>query len=111
MYLHKLLYILFVWIGFQGLMGQSSSIKPIDQKFRKFEILSLPSSQLYGSISAQRSEQKNITLNNWDLTLFDSEIISSKYTARIAGSNGILEERAPSVLALNGYTRQEEGLV
>ncbi|HMS99511.1 MAG TPA: PKD domain-containing protein [Saprospiraceae bacterium] len=106
MYLHKLLYILFVWIGFQGLMGQSSSFKPIDQKFRKFEILNLPSAQLYSSISAQRSEQKKITLNNWDLTLFDSEIISANYSARIATANGILQERAPSVLALNGYTRQ-----
>lgn len=105
MYLQKLLYIFFACISFQALNGQTVT-KPLNQKFRKFEILQLSAQQLYNNLASQRSDQKQVTFNDWDLTLFDSEIISPDYTTRIATENDIQVRRAPAVVALNGYTRQ-----
>ncbi len=106
MNLRKLLTFFLAVLFFQSLFGQQTTNLNLDKKFRTYQILDLPSAQLYHEIASQRSEQKKITLQNWDITLFDSEVISPRYKARIATANGIITENAPKVAALNGYTRK-----
>lgn len=101
-----LLYILFIFATSSVLSAQETPKVDLSKKFRKYDIISLPAAQFYNTLNVQRSEEKKITINNWDLSLFDSEIISPSYKARLATPEGIIEERAPQVLALNGYTRQ-----
>ncbi|MFN8318312.1 MAG: PKD domain-containing protein [Saprospiraceae bacterium] len=103
--LRKLLSFFFALTLFYNLYAQSATGVDLSKKFKNYQIVQLPSDQLYNQLVSQRSDAKQMTLQNWDLTLFDSEIISPHYTARIATASGIKTEKAPTIAPMNGYTR------
>ena len=46
-----------------------------------------------------------MTLQNWDLTLFDSEIISPIIQPELYSQRNKTEKKAPTIAPMNGYTR------
>lgn len=80
-----------------------SAQKSPSNYFSRFEILNTQASIIKNELTNQRSEQMNLTLNGWELTLFDSKILSPGYQLRTP--DGIITEKRNLPLTLNGYTR------
>lgn len=98
----KLLYVLCAVILFSNLtMSQN-----LNDKFKSYKIVNLESSKLKSSILTQRSDEKKIVIDKWEISLFNSDIISPKYKLRVSTSGGVLEEKSSLPLAMNGYTRE-----
>ncbi|MFM2394959.1 MAG: hypothetical protein RLZZ546_2942, partial [Bacteroidota bacterium] len=77
----------------------------LNEKFKNYRIINVESSKLKSDISAQRSEEKKVIIDKWEMTLFNSDIISSKYKLRVSTSNGVIEHKSAKPIAMNGYTR------
>lgn len=71
--------------------------------FSSFEIMNVQASLIKNELTNQRSEQMNLSLNGWELTLFDSKILSPQYQIRTP--EGVVTEKRKLPLTLNGYTR------
>jgi PKD repeat protein len=75
----------------------------LSQNFKDYEIVNFKSASLKSNLMSQRSDEKKLTLKNWEMTLFDSKIISNNYRLTTAIPD-FTKRDLP--LAMNGYTRE-----
>lgn len=85
--------------GFQ-LNGQDTSP---EQLFRKYRVINVDSRTAFQSMNTRRSEVHRFSIDGWDLTLVDSEIISENYVSKDHNGN-ILRQGRPDIIPMNGYT-------
>ncbi len=78
----------------------------LKESFSKYQIVSIDAKSLKSSIESQRSDEKKIVIEGHEMTLFYSNIISSKYKLIVASNNGTREEKNTLPIPMNGYTRK-----
>ncbi|MBK8700248.1 MAG: PKD domain-containing protein [Saprospiraceae bacterium] len=96
-------FILFLFITFT--LKSQVGLSALQNKFRHYTILDLNAAALTSDLSSQRSDQKQVRIDRWEMTLFNSGIISPNYSVRHATPEGIVVSAATTALPMNGYTR------
>jgi PKD repeat protein len=104
-FLKSLLFMLMFQFTSTVMLGQATT-KGLDKTFSKYEIVKINSTSLMSNMKSQRSDEKTISLNNWNLTLFDSKIISPNYKLRVGNEKGVTEQKNNLPLPMSGYTHQ-----
>lgn len=87
--------------------GSAQADIPLNEKFRKYEIIKLDSRKIYQEMNSKRyGGQMTLMLNDelkWDLNLTSSNLVDENYVLNVGTESGIKTFRGTTALPMNGY--------